>query len=163
MPKSIYLDPQTIERFWKNVSRREPDECWPWLAAKSKAGYGVMRAYYVLYYAHRIASTIAHGDAVEQAMHICDVRYPHGDISYRACCNPSHLKPGSSLENMRHGYQSGRIRHPRRPYRITPEQVRLIRELRVKGLMFKQIAEITGVNKITAGHIARGTRCSDCF
>lgn len=90
---------ETISKFWAKVDKSGgPDVCWPWLGELSKKGYGSFRGQR----SHRIVWFLTNGVIPEGKLicHSCDVRYPPGDITYRKCCNPSHLWLGSNNENM---------------------------------------------------------------
>jgi hypothetical protein len=92
------------ERFWIKVDKREPNECWPWLAGKLKGGY----AYIGLPgggtgQGHRIAYELCVGPIPEGAVvrHKCD---------FPSCCNPAHLEPGTQRDNMQDAARRGRTR-----------------------------------------------------
>jgi hypothetical protein len=88
--------PQALEkRFWVKVDKRGDDECWPWLAGKSK-GYGNFsrdgkdaKAYRVSY--ELLVGPIPPGRDLD---HLC---------RNRACVNPAHLEPVSRRENILRG------------------------------------------------------------
>lgn len=69
------------QRFWAQVARRGPDECWPWTG---KTAYVVVNG--VGCRVHRVAYALEKrlpaGCAV---LHTCDTR---------RCCNPRHLRLG---------------------------------------------------------------------
>lgn len=98
-----------LERFLAKVERRGPDECWPWLAAKSPTGYGVFgwdeRA------AHRAAYRLLVGPIPDGLIirHTCD---------NPSCVNPAHLLTGTTADNARDAMERHRnIRgdtHPNR-------------------------------------------------
>lgn len=143
------MDEKTIARFLRLVDRRGPDECWPWLGAPVKDGYG-------LFYvgpgkrtgAHRFAWSLANdgadpGDA--EILHSCD---------NPPCCNPTHLSPGTHADNM-----TDMIRRRRpRTLVITDEVVRKIRELRAANKKLSEIAATVGTTKQQVSRIARGGR-----
>lgn len=111
------------ERFWACVNRetclgdvcgchRGIGHCWPWMATRSKRGYGRAWADGKLVQAHRVASTLTvplmrHSDL--HALHHCD---------NPICCRPDHVFHGTHAQNMQDAAQKGRC-HGRRPSKIT--------------------------------------------
>lgn len=122
------------ERFWKQVDRRAPDECWPWTAKSRITGYGVIGRGgrdegKVL--SHRCAWELTNGPIPEGeghhgtvVMHTCD---------NRLCCNPAHLRLGSQAENVRDmDAKERRVSVPRygerhHKARLTTAQVEIVR------------------------------------
>ena len=87
------------ERFWSKVDRCGPDECWPWLAGKTK-GYGTIclkigdvwrsrRAHRLVYAA--LIGPIPEGLTLD---HLC---------RNHDCCNPGHCEPVTNKENILRG------------------------------------------------------------
>lgn len=72
-------------RFWAKVDVRGEDECWPWLGAIGKAGYGWFRLFGKVRKAHRASYWILvkEPDAGLHIDHIC---------RNRRCVNPAHLR-----------------------------------------------------------------------
>lgn len=99
---SIPIDESVKSRFWSKIVIGSHDKCWPWKAAISKTGYGVMRINRMTVKAHRIPFLIKgediHGKFV---CHKCD---------NPICCNPDHLFIGSCLDNVRDMHSKGRAR-----------------------------------------------------
>lgn len=60
-------------------------ECWLWLAAKNRAGYGQIRIGNSMKYAHRVTYELSHGISGTS----CDI---HHKCHKRACINPEHLE-----------------------------------------------------------------------
>ena len=101
------------ERFWMKVDIRGPDECWPWLAARTNRGYGVIgrgRAAEGLVLAHRLSMELHLG------------RPPIGDVCHHCdnppCVNPAHLFEGTASDNLRDMVTKGRNYHVTRPGRV---------------------------------------------
>lgn len=99
------------ERFWSKVDQCGPDECWPWMAAVGRTGYGRFahsdaskKGGTRHEYAHRVAYRLAHGLALgampQVVRHTCD---------NPPCCNPGHLLPGTQSENNHDSVSRGRF------------------------------------------------------
>ena len=92
-------NPQT--RFWAKVIKRNPDECWPWTAART-GGYGYFGLDGRLVYAHRLSWEWANGQRIPDGMwilHSCD---------NPPCVNPAHLSLGTQLDDVRDMDRKGR-------------------------------------------------------
>lgn len=89
------------ERFWEKVERRGPDDCWPWTAGKTAAGYGMFKRPGrdgTRSTAHRVAWELEHGRPVPDGLvvdHLCE---------NRPCCNPAHLEAVTPLVNAERYY-----------------------------------------------------------
>lgn len=72
-----------IARFWPRVQR--VSECWDWMAGKTLAGYGRIRAGGRSVYAHRMSYELAKGPIPDGLTidHLC---------RNRGCVNPAHLE-----------------------------------------------------------------------
>ena len=94
MPRRLTED----EREAKYVVRTE--DCWLWIGARTRAGYGIFTANYVNAYAHRwmyerYIGPIPDGLDLD---HLCRVRH---------CCNPGHLEPVTRKINLNRGAGHG--------------------------------------------------------
>ncbi len=149
MADSYSIRSDRVGRFWSKVERRGPDECWPWRAAMTRAGYGMFSvAPGKSAPAHRVAWNLTHGPIAEGAeiRHKCD---------NRACCNPSHLLTGSHLQNMQDAVERGRIARGKRnaSTRLTIAGVREIRRRGALGEGAKSISEDFPVARRTVHQI----------
>lgn len=155
------LNQSDIDRFWPKVDRSGgPDACWPWLAAKSDAGYGYFGINRRNWQPHRIAYFLATGEDPYPLLvcHSCD---------NPPCCNPTHLFKGTYADNnhdmLAKGHQArgdrhGRHTHPERNAagernggaRLKREQVEELRRLAAEGETVQALATRFGV---ACGHV----------
>ncbi len=89
------LSQNDIDRFWIKVDKRGPDDCWPWLASKSKFGYGVFSVKHKWIAAHRVSFLISNG----YLPNIKQRRLVMHDCENPSCQNPNHLLDGTTKEN----------------------------------------------------------------
>jgi hypothetical protein len=96
--------PQDIRRFNEKVDRASDNECWLWLSATLRGGYGVFQIAGRTVKAHRVAYLLHTGEDPVGFLvcHRCD---------NRKCCNPNHLFKGSSLDNNADRDRKGRTSH----------------------------------------------------
>lgn len=99
---------ESTKRFWSKIARGKVDDCWEWLATKSKKGYGQFRLNGQMRFAHRVAYVATNGEIPKGLTidHLC---------KNRACVNPSHLEAVSQGENARRGLVKTHCKngHPR--------------------------------------------------
>jgi hypothetical protein len=136
-------------RFWAKVDKRGPNDCWPWLAALDKDGYGFMNGgqvngKQVTVRAARVAYELEYGPLPPGifALHECD---------HRDCCNARHLKAGTPKQNAHDAAIRGRLTR-----KLTDAQVMEIIELRESGLTLAKLAKQFGVSSTTISSIVRG-------
>ncbi len=120
-------DDVTLSRFWSKVDKRGPDECWPWLGAKSKpnngapSGYGTFRSNR----AHRVSYTLIKGEIPQGLVldHLC--RNPE-------CVNPAHLEAVTQWLNTARGVgptaQNLAKTICKRGHPLVPENIRLTKK-----------------------------------
>jgi len=87
------VGPSYSDRFWSKVARREPQDCWLWLASKYPNGYGQFDHQG----AHRVSYQLAIGPISDELVidHRC---------CRRDCVNPAHLQPVTPAVNVQRGY-----------------------------------------------------------
>lgn len=131
------------ERFWKNVEREGPDDCWLW-SGNSNGVYGL------LYRhphdggrtgAHRFSYEMHHGPIPEGmlVLHKCDTPL---------CVNPAHLRVGTPKENMADMDAKGRrvvayAKGERSPLSVLNEHA--VRFIRSTELSTAELARIFGL------------------
>ena len=93
--ESFTAKPKRIIRFWAKVRRGGPDECWPWIGAKRRDGYGVVKVDGVMLKVHRVAFTLIHGRDIAPELVIDQTCFN------KACCSPKHLEEITQAENVR--------------------------------------------------------------
>lgn len=107
-----------MDAFWSKVNksggipaiRPYLGECWIWVGARSKAGYGQIRVGGVALYSHRLVLSLVGRDIPDgfQVDHLC---------RNRACCNPDHLEAVTARANMRRAFDDTRKSCPKgHPY-----------------------------------------------
>lgn len=92
-----------MQRFWSKAEVGDPHECWPWVRAMNRYGYGKFGmppvesgGKWTTVGAHRIAYELTRGEIPDglQIDHLCRVRH---------CVNPFHMEPVTLVENVRRG------------------------------------------------------------
>ncbi|WP_026144095.1 HNH endonuclease [Xanthomonas sp. SHU 199] len=142
---------------WDRVDRRGEDDCWPWIGRLNSWGYGACQLNGRTVNASRAAYLSAHGEIAEGLVvcHRCD---------NPACCNPAHLFAATQAENIIDCKRKGRWRnrsgptHPRPGAKLTPDLVRIARQLYVSGVSQSEIGRLWGVHSSTISRAVRGER-----
>jgi hypothetical protein len=97
-------------KFWAQVDKRGPDECWPWTGYVASNGYGQFGGKgNGSQLPHRIAYQFLVGPIPDGLVldHLCHTADPQcadtNDCQHRRCCNPAHLEPVTYRENLARG------------------------------------------------------------
>lgn len=97
-------------RFWAQVDKRGPDECWPWKGHVQPNGYGTFGMKGTRS-AHRIAYIYAAGPIPRGLVldHLCHTRErdtcrDNEACPHRRCVNPAHLEAVPRRENIARGH-----------------------------------------------------------
>jgi len=144
---------KTWIEFWKKVDVQKSDECWNWIGAVNKNGYGRARFQGKLIYVHRLSliyqePNLDFGKKV--VMHICD---------NPRCCNPKHLLLGTHADNQADKFKKQRQAKGEKNGQslLTEEQVKEARKKYIPKVMtYKMLAEKYGVCKDTMQKAIRG-------
>lgn len=138
-------------RFWPNVQKGLPGECWTWTRSVNRYGYGKFAVGRKEYNASRMAYILANGGIAEGKVvcHRCD---------NPLCCNPSHLFAGTTEENNKDAKAKNRTAYGVRNYKakLTESDVLDIRERVAAGAMKADIARRYRVDKALVGRICAG-------
>lgn len=134
MPTGVYPRKSLSERFWSKVVVPENEnDCWLWLAAKDRRGYGAIGSGNRVLKAHRVSWELHHGNIPDNLLvcHRCD---------NPGCCNPKHLFLGTQADNMADCSAKGRWRGPH-PQILTAADIPVIRQAYVNGETYASIGE----------------------
>lgn len=97
------LNEKDIERFWRFVDKKDPDDCWIWKGGGPNNPYGSFsvgpRVSAKTLLPHRVSYALAYGETKLQVCHTCDVT---------RCVNPARLFAGTQKDNRVDCKQKGR-------------------------------------------------------
>lgn len=144
-----------LQYFMDKVLGEPNSGCWLWMGSLNSGGYGNFWDAGKCVKAHRYAYTAFVGPIPEglDVMHKCDTP---------ASVNPDHLRPGTTLENIRDAWRKGRM-NDRRGQRngralVTDFGAARIRDMASLGYQTRAIAEQFRVSTSQVRRIIRGER-----
>lgn len=144
----------TPDSFWSSINRPSPHSCWLWQGTVAGGGYGQIRWRGIKVYVHRLAYELTYGSIPDGLLvrHKCDTPL---------CCNPSHLEPGTYLENAHDRDSRGRGRDQKgegnKHAKLSARSVASIRNLYAGGShTHHELAQMFGVSAGQIGRIVRG-------
>ena len=143
-----YVIVPILEKFFSKVKKTE--SCWLWLGSKNNKGYGLLAVSKIgrksdVQLAHRVSWWI-HNDHIYdglQVLHKCD---------NPICVNPDHLFLGTQSDNIRDCVTKNRHWAP---WKLSKEQLLVIKQLMVTGLTDNEIAGRFGVSRRAINHHRR--------
>jgi hypothetical protein len=156
-PRLPIRDP--LERFWAKVEKT--DYCWLWQGAiNSDHGSAYYHADGRFQRAARWIWKQSHGP-IRRGLEVCHT------CDNPACVRPSHLFLGTHLQNMQDMSRKGRASkigmkgeaHPQ--CKLSDDDVRRMKKLRMEGASIKELMDIFGVEKsyvpkVMSGHLRKG-------
>lgn len=132
-----------MQRFWDKVLKAGKDECWPWVGNRTDREYGVFWVDGKNVRAHRYVLILEKGEPSDPALfalHSCD---------NPPCCNPAHLRWGTSQDNS--DDMVLRKRSPRGERsgsaKITEEIASKILKMRVEGFKVDEISSSLSISR----------------
>lgn len=142
-------------RFFSKVEKT--DTCWNWTGShnRNKWGkrYGTIQMGEKNMLAHRVSYEIFK-KAIPKGKIICH------QCDNESCVNPDHLWIGTYSDNMQDMIQKGRgnflSKENNVSSKLSNSDVEKIRELKIEGMMVKDIASLFKVSRQTIGNILHG-------
>lgn len=138
--------PAFADAFWSFVFKS--DGCWEWTSFKDKDGYGLFSYAGVQYRANRIALELdgRPADRKDYACHHCD---------NPGCVRPSHLYPGTPLQNSQDAHARKRAVRGERTHMAKLTEA-AVRDIRQSDKAPKELAQKYGVTDGAIHHVLAG-------
>jgi len=141
-------------RLWAKIDVKGEDECWNWIGAKNKQGYGSIGIgdSKRVGSAHKLVYIFFYGDPGDMlVLHTCD---------NPSCCNPRHLKIGTHTDNASDKIEHGRAAYQKGEHapnvKLSEKAVKEIKRLISEGVSQKEIARRYNIWSGTVRQIERG-------
>ena len=150
-----------IDRFWENVEKKSPEQCWEWLGSRN-AGYGCFKVKrqgkLVRTGAHRLMYQLEFGE-IPGSKYDADMVVRH-KCNNPICVNPAHLTIGTHAQNVRDRVEARRsaIGESNGRSKLTETSVKLIRECLSLGLSPAYLARVCQVDRATIAGIRDGKK-----
>lgn len=80
-----------------------PNGCWDWKGATSKAGYGIIMVYGKATLVHRYMWEVYNGKPIPEGLYCCH------SCDRPCCCSPNHLFIGTPKDNTQDALKKGRL------------------------------------------------------
>lgn len=122
-----YTEGQFAQKFWELVDKTsDPSGCWLWTGKKQYQGYGTVHWKGKKSITHRVAYFIT-GHTIPEGLVLAHSEHCVGK---RHCCNPAHLTPKTTAENVADKWRDGTAQIGEKCYQaiLTEAQVLEIRE-----------------------------------
>ena len=85
-PAELAQIAKRVTEFWRNVSIRGDNECWPWTGYLNEDGYGEFYFAGEMRGSHELAVTFSTGEVRDPALDTCH------SCDNPPCCNPGHVR-----------------------------------------------------------------------
>jgi hypothetical protein len=132
-------------KLWSKIDKKGEDECWHYIGALDRDGYGHCVYDGKTYQAHRAVYEVVKGP-IPKGYHVCH------SCDNPTCCNPKHLGTDSPKENMRQKIERGRDTKPN----FLPKKRWIIRHLIKHGqIQQRLVGELYGISGTSARKIAQ--------
>ena len=133
------------KRFKNKIKVSDDNDCWIWLGAKSKKGYGRFKINGKLYSPHRIILELE-GIKIPNNLFVCH------KCDNPSCVNSKHLFIGSRSDNMKDCFKKGRLVNNAKR-KLNLNQIKEIRKLIKEGLTEREIAKRFSISYQTVNAI----------
>lgn len=149
-------DARACRRFARSIIRTK--NCWLWMMARDRKGYGTYGGYRKPHLAHRMSWEIFRGEIPQGlcVLHKCDVSN---------CVRPDHLWLGTIQENNRDMRSKRRHAFGERcgTSKLKETDIPKIFLMRKEGKKLREISAVFGVDKSNICSILKGKRWSHAY